>query len=242
MNITRTSNPTLGDNAFTKDVVADGTSMTMRGVVNKTLIFFALLLVSAAISWQMNIGAGLLIAAAIGALILGIVTSFSKKNAAITGSLYAICEGIVLGAISSMFNAAYSGIVLQAVALTLLVFGIMLFTYKTGMLKASAKFVKIIVIATAAIGIFYLVSFIASFFTNAISNFLFANPLLGIIISLVIVVVAALNLILDFSFIEQSVNSGAPKYMEWYAGFGLMVTLVWLYIEILRLLSYLRRD
>lgn len=141
-----------------------------------------------------------------------------------------------------MFEIAYSGIVFQAVALTLLVFGLMLFLYKTGILKASGKFVKGVFIATAAIGIFYLVSFIIGLFTQASNNFLFANWQIGIVISIIIVVVAALNLILDFSTIENGANSGAPKYMEWYAGFGLMVTLVWLYIEILRLLSYLRRD
>ncbi len=247
MNISRTSNPTLGENAFTKGVEYDGTAMTVKGAMNKTLILFALLLVSAIVSWKMTfsgntLGTALFFPALIAAFILSLVTSFAKKAAKYTAPIYAICEGFALGAISSLFEVAYSGIVFQAIALTLLVFGLMLFMYKTGILKASGKFVKGLVIATSAICIFYLVSFIASFFTTAISDFLFANPLIGAAISLVIVAVAALNLILDFDFIEQSANSGAPKYMEWYAGFGLMVTLVWLYIEILRLLSYLRRD
>lgn len=247
MNITRTSNPALGRNSFTKDVVSDGTSMTIKGAINKTLILFAFLLISAIVSWKITtsgnvLGSALIIPAAIGALVLGFVNVFAKKAVKITGPLYAICEGFVLGALSSLFEVAYSGIVFQAIALTLLVFGLMLFMYKTGILRASGKFVKGVFVATMAIGIFYLISFIASFFTSAISDYLFANPLLGIIISLIIVVVAALNLILDFDFIEQSANTGAPKYMEWYAAYGLMVTLVWLYIEILRLLSYLRRD
>lgn len=270
MNITRTSNPTLGKNAFTSEAnnqrmagttgttfgqnnaatettTGNGGVMTLKGAINKTIILFAILLLTGIVSWKMT-WAGqiatpvLLIGGTIGGLILGLVTSFAKKAAPITAPLYAAFEGVVLGSISSMFEAAYSGIVFQAVALTLLVFGLMLFMYKTGILKASGKFMKGVFVATAAIGIFYLVSFIVGLFTPAFSEFLFANPLIGIVISIIIVVVAALNLILDFSTIESGANSGAPKYMEWYAGFGLMVTLVWLYIEILRLLSYLRRD
>lgn len=262
MNITRTSNPTLGKNAFTSEasnhnmgtgtafgsnIATDGNVMTLKGAINKTIILFAILLVTGIISWKMTWSGQiatpiLLIGGTIGGLILGLVTSFAKKAAPITAPIYAAFEGVVLGSISSMFEAAYSGIVFQAVALTLLVFGLMLFMYKTGILKASGKFMKGVFIATAAIGIFYLVSFIVGLFTPAFSEFLFANPLIGIVISVIIVAVAALNLILDFSTIENGANSGAPKYMEWYAGFGLMVTLVWLYIEILRLLSYLRRD
>ena len=253
MNITRTSNPTLGKNAFTSEarnnlsagsalgtnVATDGKVMTLKGAINKTIILFAILLITGIISWKMTWSGQIapqifLIGGTIGGLIFALITSFAKKAAAF--------EGAVLGSISSMFEAAYSGIVFQAVALTLLVFGLMLFMYKTGILKASGKFMKGVFIATAAIGIFYLVSFIVGLFTPAFNEFLFANPLIGIGISIVIVVVAALNLILDFSTIESGANSGAPKYMEWYAGFGLMVTLVWLYIEILRLLSYLRRD
>lgn len=248
MNITRTSNPTLGEKTFASEPLAtDGNVMTLKGAINKTIILFAILLVAAVVSWKMTMsgsiaGTAVLIGSSIGAFVLAMITSFVKKASPITAPIYAALEGFLLGSISSMFEAMYSGIVFQAVALTLLVFGLMLFMYKTGILKASGKFIKGVFIATAAIGIFYLVSFIASFFTSAISDYLFANPMLGIIISVIIVVVAALNLILDFNTIESSANSGAPKYMEWYAGFGLMVTLVWLYIEILRLLSYLRRD
>lgn len=270
MNITRTSNPTLGKNAFTDEAnghrmanatgstfginnaatesaTTDDKVMTLKGAINKTIILFAILLIAGIVSWKMTWSGQispqiLLIGGTIGGLIFALITSFSKKSAPITAPIYAAFEGVVLGSISSLFEAAYSGIVFQAVSLTLLVFGLMLFMYKTGILKASGKFIKGVFIATAAIGIFYLVSFIVGLFTPAFNEFLFANPLIGIGISIVIVVVAALNLILDFSTIENGANSGAPKYMEWYAGFGLMVTLVWLYIEILRLLSYLRRD
>ena len=248
MNITRTSNPTLGENAFTREPAAtDGKVMTLKGAINKTIFLFAILLITGVVSWKMTISgqiasSAILIGAAIGGFIMALITSFVKKASPITAPIYAAFEGFLLGAISSMFEAEYSGIVFQAISLTLLVFGLMLFMYKTGILKASGKFMKGVFIATGAIGIFYLVSFIVGLFTPALNNFLFANPLIGIIISVIIVVVAALNLILDFSTIENSVNLGAPKYMEWYAGFGLMVTLVWLYIEILRLLSYLRRD
>ena len=248
MNITRTSNPTLGKNAFTTEPTAtDGKVMTLKGAVNKTIILFAILLITGIISWKMTMSgqianSAILIGSIIGSFVLALVTSFVKKASPITAPIYAAFEGFLLGSISSMFEAAYSGIVFQAISLTVLVFGLMLFMYKTGILKASGKFMKGVFIATAAIGIFYLVSFIVGLFTPAFNEFLFANPLIGIIISVIIVVVAALNLILDFSTIENSANSGAPKYMEWYAGFGLMVTLVWLYIEILRLLSYLRRN
>ena len=270
MNITRTSNPTLGKNTFsneannqrmnsatgstfglnntaTESATTNGSVMTLKGAINKTIILFAILLITGIISWKMTWSGQIapqifLIGGTIGGLIFALITSFAKKAAPITAPIYAAFEGAVLGSISSMFEAAYSGIVFQAVALTLLVFGLMLFMYKTGILKASGKFMKGVFVATAAIGIFYLVSFIIGLFTPAFNEFLFANPLIGIVISIIIVVVAALNLILDFSTIESGANSGAPKYMEWYAGFGLMVTLVWLYIEILRLLSYLRRD
>ena len=248
MNITRTSNPTLGKNAFTTEpTVTDGKVMTLKGAINKTIILFAILLITGIISWKMTMSGqiasgAILIGSIIVGFVLALVTSFVKKASPITAPIYAASEGFVLGSISSMFEAQYSGIVFQAISLTVLVFGLMLFLYKTGILKASGKFMKGVVIATGAIGIFYLVSFIVGLFTPALNEYLFANPLIGIIISVVIVAVAALNLILDFSTIESNANSGAPKYMEWYAGFGLMVTLVWLYIEILRLLSYLRRD
>ena len=270
MNITRTSNPTLGKNAFTSEAnnqrmagttgttfgqndaatesaTANGNVMTMKGVINKTIILFAILLITGIVSWKMTMSgqiasSAILIGSIIGGFILAMITGFVKKASPITAPLYAAFEGVVLGSISSMFEAAYSGIVFQAVSLTLLVFGLMLFIYKAGILKASGKFMKGVAIATGAIAIYYLVSFIVGLFTPALNEYLFANPLIGIIISVVIVAVAALNLILDFSTIESNANSGAPKYMEWYAGFGLMVTLVWLYIEILRLLSYLRRN
>ena len=248
MNITRTSNPTLGENAFTREPAAtNGEAMTLKGAINKTIILFAILLLAAIVSWKFTMAGNfsssvLIIGGAIGGAVVAMIIHFARKSAPITAPIYAVFEGLVLGAISSLFEVEYSGIVFQAIALTLLVFGLMLFMYKTGILKASNKFIKGVFVATAAIGIFYLVSFIASFFTSAISDYLFANPLIGVIISIIIVVVAALNLILDFNAIESAANYNSPKYMEWYSGFALMVTLVWLYIEILRLLSYLRRD
>lgn len=250
MNVTRTSNPTLRDNTFSQEASQAGffgESMTIKGAINKTAILFGILLIAAAVSWKLTISGsalalGLMLPAVIIGFIFALITTFSKKSAKITAPIYAACEGFTLGAISSLFNMQYSGIVFQAIMLTMLVFGLMLFMYRANILRASSKLVKGIVIATAAIGIFYIISFIASFFTTAISDYLFANPGLAILISVIIVGVAAFNLILDFDFIERASQSGSPKYMEWYAGFSLMVTLVWLYIEILRLLSYLRRD
>lgn len=251
MNIIRTSNPVLREKSFKNEseaIIGDGNVMTLKGVINKTLILFGILLVAGIFSWKFTMSEYyiasqiLLIVGSIGGFILAIVTSFVKKASPITAPIYAALEGVVLGSLSSMLEFELSGIVFQAIALTILVFGLMLFMYKTGILKASGKFIKGVFIVTAAIGIFYLVSFIASLFTSAIHDYLlFDHPWIGIIVSVVIVTVAALNLILDFNTIETSVNSNSPKYMEWYAGFGLMVTLVWLYIEILRLLSYLRR-
>ena len=247
MNITRTSNPTLGEKAFASEpIAANGNVMTMTGAINKTIILFVVLLITAILSWRYtmngNYSSALVIGSSIAAFIVAMIASFSKKSTPITAPIYAALEGVVLGTLSSLFEYIYPGIVFQAISLTLLVFGLMLFMYKTGILKASGKFKKGVLIATAAIGIFYLINCIVGIFTSSWSEFLLKNPGLYIIISLVIVAVAALNLILDFSAIEEAANNNSPKYMEWYAGFGLMVTLVWLYIEILRLLSYLRRD
>jgi uncharacterized YccA/Bax inhibitor family protein len=171
----------------------------------------------------------------IGGLVLALVITFKKELAPYLSPAYALLEGLVLGAISVMLNAYYPGIALQAIMLTFAVATIMLALYYFKIIQATQKFKSVIIIATAAIGIFYLVSFILSFF--GITSPAYAATPLGIGISVFIVIIAALNLILDFDFIEQGAEYQAPKFMEWYGAFGLMVTLIWLYIEILRLLA-----
>jgi uncharacterized YccA/Bax inhibitor family protein len=215
------------------------------GTVHRTA-FLLLLLVAAAI-WVWNkftlsgpqavmpwLGIG-----AIGGLVVAIVTVFKKEWAPITSPIYAVLEGFVLGGISSIFEASYPGIVIQAVGLTFGTLFALLIAYRSGLIKATENFKLGVVAATGGIFLVYMISFVLSFFGTTIP-FIHESGTIGILFSLFVVVVAALNLVLDFDFIERGAESGAPKYMEWYAAFGLLVTLVWLYIEILRLLSKLR--
>ncbi len=222
--------------------------MTVAGTINKTLILFAMMFAAAAFTWALVFGGGaalampLALGSAIGAFIVGLVTCFRPKSAPITAPIYAVLEGLFLGAISAVFQTMYNGIVIQAVALTMGVFGIMLTVYRTGLIKVTEQLKMGVVAATGAIGITYLLSFILNLLGNhAISGFLWSNNPLNIGLSLVIVGVAAFNLLLDFDLVEKGVERRAPKFMEWYASYGLMVTLVWLYLELLRLLANLSR-
>lgn len=174
----------------------------------------------------------------IGGMIVAFVTIFKKTWAPVTAPLYAVLEGFALGGISAMLEATYEGIVIQAVALTFGTAGCLLIAYKSGVIKATENFRLGVVAATGGVMLIYLATYILGFFGIAIP-YIHENGLIGIGFSLVVVVIAALNLVLDFDFIEKGAEHGAPKYMEWYAAFGLMVTLIWLYIEILRLLSKL---
>jgi len=253
-----TSNPALNRSIFeeARSYSADGT-MTIQGVVNKSLILLFLLILSA--SWVWNkvfqsmsfMGAGsqaptvsgsvypLMMVGLFGGMIFAFVTIFKKEWSRISAPVYAVCEGLFIGGISAVFEMKYPGVVMQAVALTFATLFSMLIAYKSGLIKATEKFKLGIVAATGAIFVVYLVNWIMSFFgasiplINSSSNF-------GIGFSIIIVIIAALNLILDFDLIEQGASMGMPKYMEWYGAFALMVTLVWLYIEILRLLIKLR--
>jgi uncharacterized YccA/Bax inhibitor family protein len=243
MSIIKSSNPALGNNTFAGlDYATDGSSaMTIQGTVNKSFLLVALVVLGASYTWkQMADGnpamMAFVIAGAIGGFITAIITVFKKTWSPYTAPLYAILEGLFLGGISAMFNAKYPGIVIQAVALTFGTLFALLFAYKSGLIKVTENFRLGVVAATGGIAIAYFMSFILGMFGVNI-GFMHSNGPVGIIISLVIVVVAALNLVLDFDFIESGAQQGAPKYMEWYASFGLMVTLVWLYLEMLRLLS-----
>ncbi|MCG5052965.1 MAG: Bax inhibitor-1/YccA family protein [Myxococcales bacterium] len=244
----RTANPALSTKTFGGFV---GTrsgqgAMTIQGTVNKTAVLLALALISALVPWRSVFSgdepgsvAPYLIGGAVGGLLLALVTVFKKSWAKVTAPLYALAEGLALGAISALFELRYPGIVFQAVALTFGTLLALLLAYKSGAIKATENFKLGVVAATGSIALVYLATFVLRFFGISL-GFIHGSGTFGILFSVGVVVVAALNLVLDFDFIEQGAERGAPKYMEWYAAFGLMVTLVWLYLEILRLLAKLQ--
>jgi uncharacterized YccA/Bax inhibitor family protein len=219
--------------------------MTLHGTVNKTGILLLCALASAMYTWRLfmqtrDFGSvsGLLMVGAIGGLILAMVTIFKQTWSPITAPLYALFEGLFLGGISALFELRYPGIAIQAVGLTFGTLLAMLLVYSSGLIRVTQKFAIGVAAATGGIALFYFVQMIAGFFGVHFLMLNNSSPL-SIGISLVVVVIAALNLVLDFDFVERGVSAGAPKYMEWYGAFGIMVTLVWLYLEILRLLSKL---
>lgn len=245
----KSSNPALNKKIlenFAFDASGSGV-MTIQGTVNKIALMLLLVIAGASYTWSkvfttgdvtsgMASIRGIMIFGAIGGTIMAFITVFNKKRAAIFAPIYAVLEGLFLGGISAFFEAIIPGLVLRAVMLTFAVLFGLLFAYKMRLIRVSQKFRAGVIAATMGIAIAYFVSFILGLF-GLNMNFMYGGGTLGIIISLVIVVVAALNLVLDFDFIEQGSQSGLPKYFEWYGAFGLMVTLVWLYIEILRLLA-----
>ena len=244
----RTANPALNANTFTKYDQTEyaATTMSIQGVVNRTALLLILAMVSASWTWSLasdleNIGqAGpWIIGGAIGGFIFAIITIFAKKYAAFTAPIYALLQGLFLGGISAIFEVRFPGIVIQAVGLTFGTLFCLLFAYTSRLIKATENFKLGVFAATGGIFFVYLASFVMGFFGSGI-GFIHSSGPIGIAFSLFVVVIAALNLVLDFDFIERGAKQGAPKYLEWYAAFGLMVTLVWLYIEILRLLSKLR--
>ena len=247
----RSGNPALGENTFLdigsgRVVSRDGSTMTLNGTVNKSGILLALILVTAAFVWDKYEGPQSTSAimpwvamGGIGGFILAMITIFKKTWAPVTAPIYAVLEGLFLGGISAYYEARFPGIVMQAVGLTFGTLAALLMAYRSGLIRATENFKLGVVAATGGIFILYLVSFGMSFFGKSIP-FIHESGLMGIGFSAFVVVIAALNLVLDFDFIENGVEQGAPKYMEWYGAFGLMVTLVWLYLEILRLLSKLQ--
>ena len=251
INLTKSSNPVLKENVFSRDYRSSAEVMTINGTMNKTALMLLIVIAAAIFTWNKFFEAVTtnpeaasaavmpwVIVGGIGGLIAALVTAFRPKSAGISAPIYAVFEGLLLGGLSAVFESMYGGIVMRAVLLTLAVFFAMLFLYRSGIIKVTEKLKMGIFAATAGITVVYLVSFIGSFFGMQMS-FLYGNSNLSIGISLFIVAIAALNLVLDFSFIEEAAGAGAPKYMEWYGAFGLMVTLIWLYLEILRLLSKL---
>lgn len=238
----RSSNPALRENAFDNvGSYSSSTSMTIQGTVNKTFILLFLTVFSATWVWGNAARiSGLLIPALIVGFILAIVTIFKKEWSPVTAPLYALVEGVVLGGISSIFERSYPGIVMQAVGLTFGVLFSLLAAYRSGLIKVTDNFRLGVVAATGGIALLYILSMFMGFFGTRIP-FIHESGLMGIGFSVFVVIIASLNLVLDFDFIERGAGSGAPKYMEWYGAFGLILTLVWLYLEILRLLSKMRR-
>jgi len=242
--IGRSGNPTLNEERFEREgyYYNDQETMTIGGTVNKSFMLLALLIGAAVISWVMFYNGyevfPYMIGGAIGGFVLALIISFVPKAAPFLAPVYAILEGFFLGALSAHYEFLYYGITMQAALLTMSIFLGMLIAYKTGLLKATAGFKRGVITATIGVALVYLLSFVLRMFGVAVP-FLHDSTLIGIGISVVIIIIAALNFILDFNFIEEGAENGSPKYMEWYASFGLLVTLVWLYIEIIRLLSKL---
>jgi uncharacterized YccA/Bax inhibitor family protein len=221
--------------------------MTLQGTVNKTGILLVLVVIGATYTWNLFFQDGnpaavmpIAIGGAIGGLVFALITMFKKEWAGVTAPVYAVLEGLFLGGISAIFEAQFPGIVIQATGLTLGTLASLLLLYKLGIIKPTENFRLMIVSATMGIGILYLISFVMNMFGSTGIGFIHSNGLFGIGFSLFVVAIAALNLVLDFDFIEQGSEQGAPKYMEWFGAFALMVTLIWLYLEMLRLLSKLR--
>lgn len=241
-----TSNPMTQGNIY-ENVVLDGEPMTVSGAVNKTILLLLVTFVTGVFTWTqafsgyMDKVVMLMWVGIIAGLILAIIMRFKPQNAKLLSIGYAVCEGLAIGGLSAMYEMQLKGIVANAALITFLTLFVMLMLYKTGLIKATNTFKKVVYTATASIMIFYLISIVISFINpNFIS--IWNTGLLGIGLSLVFCAVAALNFILDFDFIEQGAQRMAPKYFEWFGAFSLLVTIVWLYLELLRLLAQLSKN
>ena len=238
----RSGNPALNTKTFSGFDMTTEASMTIMGTVHKTALGLLLLMSTALFTWNMPAGdpraTGLMIVGMIGGLIVAIITIFKHHLAKYTVPAYALLEGLALGGISKFFEVMYPGIVNQAVMLTFGTLGALLLSYRSGLIKATENFKLGVVAATGGIFFVYLISWVLSWFSVSVP-LIHSNSNMSILFSIGVVVIAALNLVLDFDFIEEGSEKGAPKYMEWYGAFGLLVTLIWLYLEILRLLAKL---
>ena len=232
----RSGNPVLSSKTFSNTILSDN-QMTIEGTVNKTAISLLLLVGTGYFTFDV-VNPVLLVGCGIGGFVIAIITVFKKEWAPITVPIYASLEGAMLGGISYIYNSLYNGIVTNAILLTLGILVSLLIAYRSGYIKPTENFKLGIFAATGGIAIVYLINFIMGFFGSGINimNINNSSPL-SIGFSVVVVIIASLNLVLDFDFIEEGAEKGAPKYMEWYGAFGLLVTLIWLYLEILRLLA-----
>jgi uncharacterized YccA/Bax inhibitor family protein len=251
----RTANPALNAGTFRNvKTAASGETMTINGTVDKTVIMLVLLMVSALYIWNMfysNLpleGAKvmadkfmkLVIGGMIASFVLAVVTVFIKRASPVTAPLYAIAEGLLVGSVSAFLELRFHGIVIQAVSLTLAVMFCLLAAYRTGLIKATENFKLGVFAATGAVALIYLLTWVLRGFFHREIPYIHQSGPIGIGFSVIVIIIAALNLVLDFDFIENGAKQGAPKYMEWYGAFGLTVTLVWLYFEILNLLTKIR--
>lgn len=240
----KSSNPAFRSEYFQAGFAGAANTMTVQGTINKIGFLLLLVLTAGSFTWKMAFAnphsvQNLMYLGIFGGLVTAFITIFSPKNARFTAPLYAVFEGLTLGGISALYNMAFQGIVLNAILLTLMTLFGMLFLYKTEIVKPTEKFKAGVISATMGVAFAYLFSFILSMF--GIASPIHAGGTMGIIISLVVVGIAALNLILDFDMIFKGAENHAPEHMEWYSAFGLMVTLIWLYLELLRLLAQLQR-
>jgi uncharacterized YccA/Bax inhibitor family protein len=242
----RSSNPALSQKNFSNfGAVRSENAMTIQGTVNKTALMLILVIATASYTWGLGRSENQaqvipwIMGGLFGGLAMALLTIFKKQWAAVTAPLYALLEGLFLGGISAYYETTFQGIVVQAVFLTFGTLFALLLAYSSGLIKVTKNFRLGIVAATGGIALVYLASFVLGFFGISIP-FIHTSGIIGIGFSVFVVIIAALNLVLDFDFIEHGAEQGAPKFMEWYAAFGLMVTLVWLYLEILRLLSKVR--
>jgi len=233
----RSGNPAFTRNFENTEAFSQSERMTLDGAVNKTAVLLALCFAGAFAGWNVP---ALSVPGAIIGLVLALVTIFrSPSKAGTTAPFYAAFQGMALGGITFFYEMQFPGIAIQAIGLTFGILASLLFCYKSGIIKPTENFRLMVVSATMGIMLLYFVSFIMSFFGSGI-GFIHSNGLFGIGLSLFIVGIASLNLVLDFDYIEDGADRGLPKYMEWYGAFSLMVTLIWLYLEILRLLAKLR--
>jgi uncharacterized YccA/Bax inhibitor family protein len=244
----RTANPAFTSATFSAPSMTAGygRTMTIEGTIHRTGILLLCVLATALWTWNQfmttrdpSTVAPYILIGALGGFVMALVTVFKKEWSAVTAPIYALLEGLFLGGLSATLEVRFPGIAMESVALTFGTCFCLLLAYRSGLIRATQKFTLGIVAATGGIAVVYLISMVAGLFHVQIPLIFGSGPV-GILFSLFVVVIAALNLILDFNFIEQGARGGAPKYMEWYAAFGLMVTLIWLYLEIIRLLSKLR--
>jgi uncharacterized YccA/Bax inhibitor family protein len=242
----RSNNPVLKESAFA-GAVPTGQAMTIQGTVNKTGLLLLFVVATAAWTWGLShsptpeAAFPWMIGGALGGFVVALVTVFKKEWSPITAPVYALLEGLFLGGISAVFEKSYPGIAVQAISLTFGVLFVLLLAYKMRIVQATRGFKLGVIAATGGIAIVYLINMVMSLFFHTQISVLNSSTPLGIGISLFVVIIASLNLIIDFDMIETGSRMGAPKYMEWYGAFGLMVTLIWLYMEILRLLGKIRR-
>ena len=237
----RSGNPALNKNSFKNFTdTSISNQMTIDGTVNKTMLSLIVLFISAYYSWN-SFSQSYIVIGSIGGLITALITIFKKHLAMYTVPVYAVFKGLMLGSLSYIFESSYPGIVNQAIFLTFGIMGALLFAYKTKIINPTENFKLGIFAATGGIAIIYLINFIMSFWGGGISVMNPSNSsMFSIGFSFFVIIIASLNLVLDFDFIEEAAEARVPKYMEWYAAFGLLITLIWLYIEILRLLAKLQ--